>query len=134
MARTLTRGAAALLVAGATLAFGGPAGSGPESVKADAPATVYVGQQSAGGACSDARAATQAAAPATPVCSVSRALAIAPAGGQIVLSGGSYPALTAPATARSAPVTVTAAPGQKATVPSINVPNGASNLVFRDLT
>lgn len=134
MARTSTGGAAALLVAGATLALGTLAGPGLASAHAATPATVYVGAQPASGTtCSDARAATQAAAPTTPVCSVSRALAIAPAGGEVVLAGGSYPALSAPATARSAPVTVTAAPGQRATVANINVPNGAGNLVFQNL-
>jgi hypothetical protein len=109
MARTLTRGAAALTIAGGILlAWGGPGTSRIAEVKAEATKTVYV----AAGA------------------DVSRAIATAQPGSTIVLSGGSYPALTAPAGTRSAPVTVAAAAGQTVTMPSVNVPNGASNLRF----
>ena len=61
---------------------------------------------------------------------VSRAVATAAPGSTIVLAGGSYPALTAPSGTRSAPVTIAAAEGQTVTMPSVNVPNGASNLRF----
>jgi len=109
MARTLTRGAAALTTAGGILlAWGGPGTSRIAEVKAEATKTIYVD----GGS------------------DVSRALAAATAGSTIVLRGGSYPALIAPSGTRAAPVTIAAAEGQTVTMPSINVPNGAGNLRF----
>jgi hypothetical protein len=112
MARTLTRGAAALTIAGGILlAWGGPGTSRIAEVKAEATKVTYV----AAGA------------------DVSRALATAQPGSTIVLRGGSYPALTAPAADRSAPVTIAAAQGQTVTMPSVTVPNGAGNLRFENL-
>jgi Right handed beta helix region len=113
MARTLTRGAAALTIAGGILlAWGGAGTSRIAEVKAEATKTVYVDAGS----------------------DVSRALATAQPGSTIVLQGGSYPALTAPAGTRSAPLTVTAAAGQTVTMPNVTVPAGASNLRFEGLT
>lgn len=113
MARTLTRGAAALTIAGGILlAWGGPGTGRIAEVKAEATKTIYVNAGS----------------------DVSRTLATAAPGSTIVLQGGSYPALTAPAGTRSAPVTVTAAAGQTVSMPNVNVPNGAGNLVFQNLT
>ena len=109
MARTLTRGAAALTIAGGILlAWGSPGTSRIAEVKAEATKTVYVAAGS----------------------DVSRALSTAQPGSTVVLQGGSYPALTAPAGNHSAPITVQAAAGQTVTMPSINVPNGAGNLRF----
>jgi Right handed beta helix region len=113
MARTLTRGAAALSIAGGILlAWGSPGTSRIAEVKAEATKTIYL----AAGA------------------DVSRAVATAAPGSTVVLNGGSYPALTAPAGNRSAPVTVAAAAGQTVTMPNVNVPAGAGNLIFQGLT
>jgi Right handed beta helix region len=113
MARTLTRGAAALTIAGGILlAWGGPGTGRIAEVKAEATKTIYL----------DAGA------------DVSRAVATAAPGSTVLLRGGSYPALTAPAGDRAAPVTVAAAAGQTVTMPNVNVPAGAANLVFQGLT
>jgi Right handed beta helix region len=112
MARTLTRGVAALTIAGGILlAWGGPGTSRIAEVKAEATKTIYLDRGA----------------------DVSRAVATAQAGSTIVLPGGSYPALTAPAGTRSAPVTIAAAQGQSVTMPSVTVPNGAGNLRFENL-
>lgn len=57
-------------------------------------ATHFVDVASVGGACSDSFTAVQAASPASPWCSLGRAVALAPAGARVGVRGGSYPALT----------------------------------------
>ena len=55
-------------------------------------ASTYVDVQSRGGACSDNRTAAQAANPATPWCTLSKALTAAPDGSAIKVRAGTYPA------------------------------------------
>jgi hypothetical protein len=94
--------------------------------------TLYVDQDGRGGACSDGRAG-EAANPATPLCSITRGLAVAPAGGRLVVRGATYPALSVSGT-RSAFVTVSAQLGETVSLPSVNVRPGASYVRFEGLT
>jgi hypothetical protein len=120
------------LAAAALLAWGGPGPSRIPAVRAQSPATIYVDRASLGGACSDARGAAAAAAPATPLCSISRALAAAPAGAKVLVRAGSYPALSAGGS-RGATVTVAAYGAESVSLPRISVANGAGFLRFQGL-
>jgi hypothetical protein len=130
---TLTRSAEVFaLAAAALLALGGPGGTGNTAVRAQSPATIYVERASLGGACSDARGAAAAAAPATPLCSITRALAAAPPGATVLVRAGSYPALSAGG-ARGATVTVAAYGAEAVRLPRISIANDAGFLRFQGL-
>ena len=90
-------------------------------------ATAYV----AAGGCSDSSSAPTN--PATPVCSIGRAIAAAGSGGRVILVAGSYPELSVGGT-RSAYVTVSAQPGAAVTVQGITVPRNASNVRIEGMT
>jgi hypothetical protein len=78
-------------------------------------ATTYVDAAGVGGACSDARTAAQAAAPATPWCSLVAAAAKAPSGSTVLVRAGSYPYTRIDRTGRTpntAMVTMKAYPGE----------------------
>lgn len=133
MARALTRAAGVLaLAAAALLAWGGPGATRLKAVRAQSPATLYVDRGSLGGACSDARGAAGAAAPATPLCSITRALAAAPPGAKVLVRAGSYPALSAGGR-RTSSVTVAAYGAEAVSLPSISIAGGAGFLRFEGL-
>jgi hypothetical protein len=133
MARALTRAAGVLaLAAAALLAWGGPGATRLKAVRAPSPATLYVDRGSLGGACSDARGAAGAAAPATPLCSITRALAAAPPGAKVLVRAGSYPALSAGGR-RTSSVTVAAYGAEAVSLPSISIAGGAGFLRFEGL-
>jgi hypothetical protein len=79
--------------------------------------------------CDDARTLAQAARPGTPLCSIERALALAPQGWRIVLAPGDYPALHTAARR----MTVVADPAGAARLPRIRVADGAADLTFEGL-
>ena len=91
--------------------------------------TLYVQQ---GGTCSDSRSG-EAANPATPLCTITRGLAVVPPGGRLAVRGGTYPALSVSGT-RAAYVTVAAHAGEAVTLASVEVRRGASYLRFEGLT
>lgn len=82
---------------------------------------IYVDTASRGGACSDSRGAGAAAKPKTPLCSIERALQVAPAGGRIVVRGGSYPPLRVEGFSRGATVSVQAVAGEGVSVASVRI-------------
>ena len=82
--------------------------------------------------CSDLRSAAAARSPARPLCSIARAIAVAPAGWTVAVRAGRYPALTARGHARGKPVTVTGR--GRVVVDSVRVPGGAGNLRLDRLT
>jgi hypothetical protein len=83
--------------------------------------TLYVDAASAGGQCSDARSAAQAASPATPWCTLGRAAAAAPSGATVLVGRGSYPHLTISGRRRAATVTLRAAPGEAVALGGVTV-------------
>jgi hypothetical protein len=99
---------------------------------AQAAATLYVDGSSVGGACSDSRTAADAANPATPLCTISRGIALAPPGATVAVRAGTYAALSVSGT-RSAPVTVAAFGSESVSLPTITINENASNLSFRGL-
>jgi len=89
--RAATAAAAALIlgalgVIGWALGTGGPAPLEAVAVQRDA---VYVGPTS----CDDARLAAEARSPATPWCTLRRALSAAPTGAEVLVAPGRYPPL-----------------------------------------
>lgn len=72
-------------------------------------------------ACSDDRSAEQARSPATPLCSIPRAMDLADDGALIVVRGGDYPQLKVDGYRRAATVTVMAAPGERATLAGVQL-------------
>jgi len=102
---------------------------------AAARASTYVDGASAGGACSDARSAAQAASPATPWCSLVTAAMKAPSGGTVLVRGGSYPYTRidgAGRTAATATITMKAYPGETPVVTAVDIRN-SSHLRFEGL-
>ena len=100
-----------------------------------ASATTYVDVAGVGGACSDARTAAQAAAPATPWCSLVTAAAKAPSGSTVLVRAGSYPYTRIDGTGRApnpAMVTMKAYPGEAPVVFAVELRN-ASHLRFKGL-
>lgn len=79
--------------------------------------------------CDDARTLAQARRPGAPLCSIERALALAPPGWRIVLAPGDYPALRTAARE----VTVAADPAGSARLPRILVADGAEDVAFEGL-
>ena len=73
---------------------------------------LYVDRQSIGGACSDAREASEAGSPLTPWCSLERANAAAPAGALVLVRSGDYPRFALRA-ARQGSMTLRAYPGER---------------------
>ena len=88
----------------------------------------------AGGACSDARTAAQAASPATPWCSLVTAAMRRPSGSTVLVRGGCYPtrASTAPAGRRAATMTMKAYPGETPVVAAVDI-RDFSHLRFEGL-
>src|SRR3954453_9679986 len=104
-------------------------------VPAAARAAAYVDVAGAGGACSDARTAAQAASPATPWCSLVTAAAKAPSGTTVLVRGGSYPYTRIDGTGRppnTAMVTLAAYPGETPVVFAVELRN-FSHLRFEGL-
>jgi len=102
---------------------------------AAAHASTYVDGASAGGACSDARSAAQAASPATPWCSLVTAAMKAPPGGTVLVRGGSYPYTRIDGAGRTAPtatITMKAYPGETPVVTAVDIRN-SSHLRFEGL-
>jgi hypothetical protein len=102
---------------------------------AAASATMYVDGGGMGGACSDARAPAQAAAPATPWCSIAAAALKAPSGSTVLVRAGSYPYTRidgAGRTAATATITVKAYPGETPVVAAVELRN-FSHLRFEGL-
>jgi hypothetical protein len=78
-------------------------------------------------------AATWAAAQQAPLCSIAKAMQLAPSGGRILIGTGSYPALSFNA-ARSDWITIAADGSGPVTLPSITLGGAASYLSFQGLT
>src|SRR5436190_8705069 len=74
---------------------------------AGAAPTLWVDRGSVGGPCSDARAVADVTR-TTPLCTIDRALALAPAGATVEVRSGSYPALTVTGRNYASTVTVEA--------------------------
>jgi hypothetical protein len=91
---------------------------------------IYV---SSGSGCSDARGAAEARNAGTPVCTISRGIALAGASGAVTVRGGSYPALTLAGGSRTSWVTVSAAAGETVSLPSVAITESASWLRFEGL-
>lgn len=129
----VTRGAGIVVLAAvAVLAWAALATTHVDRAKAQSPATLYVDQAGRGGACNDGRSAADAANPATPLCTISRGIAVAPPGATIAVRGGTYAALTVGGT-RSAPITVAAFGSEAVSIPTITISEKASNLSFQGL-
>jgi Right handed beta helix region len=95
-----------------------------------APAKAQLGGYVAGGsaACSDSRSADQAASPATPWCTLGRAVAAAPSGSTVLVRGGSYPELNVAGDRhRSGMLTLKAHPGESVSLDGIDI--GTSSLL-----
>jgi hypothetical protein len=109
----------------------------PEPEAAGATAALVVDGAGRGGRCDDGRSAAQARMPATPLCSITRALALAHAGTTIAVRGGSYPALEVSGLRPARPIVVEAwrsGRTQEAVhLPAIRLSDGASHLRFRGL-
>ena len=92
---------------------------------ADAPAataSLYVDPAGVGGRCDDRRSLSAAQNPATPLCTVARAFALAPAGARIVLRRGLYPRVVLSGNAgRDSVVTIAPAAGESAQLASFAV-------------
>lgn len=99
---------------------------------AQGPVTIHVDGGGHGASCSDARGAGAARKPGTPVCSIERGIAIAPAGARVDVRGGSYEALSIGGGSRSALVTVAAHAGESVSLPRITI-EGAARLRFERL-
>ncbi|MEA2134144.1 MAG: hypothetical protein QOC68_2053 [Solirubrobacteraceae bacterium] len=78
------------------------------------------------------RSLAAARSPATPLCSIPRAIAVAPAGGTVAVRAGRYPALSARGHSRGKPVTVTG--HGHVVVDAVQVPGGAGNVRLDHLT
>jgi hypothetical protein len=78
-------------------------------------------------------ASTWAAAQQAPLCSIGRALQLAPSGARILVATGNYPALSV-SSSRSDYVSVVADGSGLVTLPSITVASGASYASFSGLT
>ena len=95
---------------------------GPALRVAEAEAAVslnilHVDGQSVGGRCNDSNSVAQAAAAATPWCSLNRALAAAPDGSRVLVHRGAYPQLVvAGGPKRKQPITVSPSPGDEGAV------------------
>ncbi|UGS37753.1 right-handed parallel beta-helix repeat-containing protein [Capillimicrobium parvum] len=89
------------------------------SANGGGPPQLHVDRSS--GTCSDDRTATAAASPATPLCSIPRALDLASAGDTIVVHGSDYPQLKVDGYHRDATVTVLAAPGAPVTLDGVEL-------------
>ena len=120
---------AALLAALATATLASAAL--PERGKADSAPVLYVDPAAAGGPCDDARGAT-ATSPARPLCTLPRALAVAPAGARIQLRRATYPFLRIDGYARSTQVTVEPYGSESPVLMGMELDN-ISNLRFRGL-
>jgi Right handed beta helix region len=105
-------------------------------------ATVYVDRDSIGGPCSDSRSASGASTPATPWCSLGRAVAKAPSGTTVMVRRGAYPRLDIANVRRTSYVTLRSFPGEQAVLDSFSATNasyfriqgfriaGRTNLIF----
>jgi hypothetical protein len=91
------------------------------AVQAGAATQIYVDAAGVGGPCSDARGAAEAASPTTPLCSVGRALQVAPAASQVVVRAGSYPQINVSSFSRPDYVTVQAYPGERVAVAGVQL-------------
>ena len=80
-------------------------------------------------ACDDGRTAAQARSPAAPLCSIERAIALAPPGWRVKVGEGRYPALVV----RRGEVTVEAAGTGTVRLPHIRVGDGAAGVAFEGL-
>jgi hypothetical protein len=146
MTRLLLALAAVVALAGcgtsATFEPAKPSRPAAKKAQARPAARVYVDHDSIGGPCSDSRAASAAAAPQTPWCSLDRAVAAAPSGATVLVRRGSYPRLTIQGHRRSRYLTIRSAPGEIATIDGFTATNsshfriqglhfaGHSNLIF----
>ena len=86
-------------------------------------ATEHVDILSLGGACTDARTAVQAQSPATPWCTVGRALALAPAGSTVEVRRGTYPAASVTGRHLTAGIGVVAFTGERPLIKTLSVSN-----------
>ncbi len=134
MSRGMRTGAGIVVLVGlVVLAWAGLATTHADRAKAQAAATLYVDQAGRGGACNDGRSAADAANPATPLCTISRGIAVAPPGATVAVRGGTYPALSVGGQ-RAAMVTVAAYGSESVSLPTITINEKASNLSFQGLT
>jgi hypothetical protein len=118
---------AAIVCALMTAALAGGLTSKVSESRADA-GTVRVTSDTA--QCRDA--STWAAAQQAPLCSIGRALQLAPSGGRVLVAAGSYPAVSF-SSSRSDYVSVAADGSGQVTVPSITLGSGASYVSFSGL-
>ncbi len=82
---------------------------------------IYVDGASRGGQCSDQRSVRAARKPRTPLCSMARALQIAPAGSRILVRAGSYPQLRVEGFHRGSMVTLRSFPGERVAVDGVRI-------------
>jgi hypothetical protein len=94
---------------------------------------LYVDAGGHGATCSDGRGAAEAQNPLTPLCTIPRAIAVAPDGGRIIVRGGSYPALDVAGGSRSTWLTIAAEAGEAVTLPSVRLRDDAGWLRFEGL-
>jgi hypothetical protein len=108
------------------------AGCGGHSGAKDAPRpALYVSADH--GRCDDGRSRTQAGSPATPLCTIARALKLAPPDSEVRVAPGRYPALTVSDKREQGWVTVMPSGRGAVTLPRIEIDSGASWLAFRGL-
>lgn len=102
--------------AGVALAFEAPAGAANG---------LYVDKDSVGGACSDARTVAEVSS-ATPWCTLTQAVAVAPSGAIVTVRSGTYPPLVISSNRRlTNHLTFVASPGESVSVERITVTNSS---------
>jgi hypothetical protein len=90
-----------------------------------AAATLYVDRESLGGACSDARSSADVVSPATPWCSLERAIQAAPAGGVVLVRAGDYPEAFVTGSRPAETITFKAYSGERPVLDGISVEDSA---------
>ena len=95
------------------LAFAGGLAAVPLPASAGTPVQLHVDVDSVGGACSDGHTLDQAGSPKTPLCTLARALVVAPGGSVVLLRRGALPkTIVRRGASRSDHVTVRPFPGE----------------------
>lgn len=82
---------------------------------------LYADQASVGGKCSDARTLADAVTRTTPLCTLDRAIALAPPGGTVTLRRGTYTEKTVGDHVRGRRVWIQPAPGEKAVLKTVTI-------------
>jgi hypothetical protein len=98
----------------------------PGSTRGATSGVVFVDVSSFGGKCSDARSAAQASSPARPWCTLTHAVAAAPAGATVIVRGGQYPVLRVSGSRhRQDYLTIQAARGERVRLAGLHIDNSS---------